>query len=62
MWNLTIFQRIYITKQLDKEIVDHFKFEFAPYPMSLFSDGVMRKGAKIYIIPRFHPTPRKHFC
>ena len=45
---LTLFLRliILVEKKPEKEIVDYFRYELSPYPMSLFKDGVMRSGQK----------------
>lgn len=52
---LTIFQRMCITKQSDKELEEHFKFELAPYPMSLFNEDGMCKGTKSTLYAAFTP-------
>jgi hypothetical protein len=43
---LTIFQRVCIKKQSDKELKGHFKYELAPFPISLFSEEGMMKETK----------------
>ena len=43
---MLLFQRICIAKQSDEEFKEYFKYELAPYPMSLFYEGTMRKTTK----------------
>ena len=47
---LTIFHRLCITKQSEKDLKQHFKYELAPYPMSLFCEEGMRKGTKFTLL------------
>ncbi|KAF6198043.1 hypothetical protein GE061_007789 [Apolygus lucorum] len=43
---LTLFQRVCLAKQSDKDLEDLFTYELSPYPISLFSEEGMRKGKK----------------
>ncbi|CAK1580968.1 unnamed protein product [Parnassius mnemosyne] len=43
---LTIFQRTVIAKKNDEDVADLLTYELTPFPMSLFHEGVMRKGKK----------------
>ncbi|CAG9814961.1 unnamed protein product [Phaedon cochleariae] len=51
---LTLFQRVCITKQSAEDLNELFRFELAPFPMSLFSEeGMMRKGKKSALYEAF---------
>lgn len=52
---LTIFQRVCIAKQSEQDLQDDFKYELAPYPMSLFNEQGMRKGTKSTLYSAFTP-------
>ena len=45
---LTLFLRliVLVERKPENEIVDHFRYEMAPYPMALFKDGIMRTAKK----------------
>ncbi|XP_049772070.1 uncharacterized protein LOC126154082 [Schistocerca cancellata] len=49
---LTLFQRIFLMKQSEKELKAFLKYELAPYPMSLFSE----KGTKSSFYNAFVPV------
>ena len=55
---LTIFQRLCIIKQSDKELKEHFKYELAPLPTALFREESMRKGMKSTFYSSFTPLPQ----
>ena len=44
----TLFLRliVLVERKPENEIVDHFRYEMAPYPMALFKDGIMRTAKK----------------
>lgn len=52
---LTIFQRVCVTKQSDEQLKQHFAYELAPYPLSLFTEEGMRKGTKSSFYSAFTP-------
>lgn len=41
-----LFQRICVSRNFDTDVASFFKFELAPYPLSLFDEGGMRKTQK----------------
>ena len=43
---LALFQRMSLIKTSNKQLRDFLKYELAPYPLSLFEDGLMRKTQK----------------
>ena len=43
---LLLFQRICVSKKFQDELPEFFKFELAPYPLSLFDEAGMRKTQK----------------
>lgn len=53
---LLLFQRICIIKKSDEELKRYFKFELAPYPLSLFTEDGMRKGTKSSLFKAFSPV------
>lgn len=53
-----IFQHLYIMKQSDKELKEHFKYELAPYPTALFTEEGMRKEKKPMLYSAFSPLPQ----
>jgi len=53
---LLLFQRISIIKQNDGELKTCFKYELSPYPLSLFSEGGMRKTKKSDLYDYIEPT------
>lgn len=55
---LAIFQRLYIIKQSDKKLNEHFKYELTPYPTALFTEGAQRN--EILVLLSFHSAPSKH--
>lgn len=50
---LTIFQRVCVTKQSEEQMKQHFAYELAPYPLSLFTEEGMRKGTKSSLYSAF---------
>uniref|UniRef100_A0A6P7GZZ5 Uncharacterized protein LOC114345123 n=1 Tax=Diabrotica virgifera virgifera TaxID=50390 RepID=A0A6P7GZZ5_DIAVI len=48
-----LFQRMNVVKNTDKQLRQYFQYELAPFPMSLFSEGLMRKTAKSSIFDLF---------
>lgn len=48
-----VFQRMNIVGKSDKQLKEYFGYELAPYPMSIFSEGLMRKIAKSKIFDMF---------
>lgn len=53
---LLLFQRFCVMKKSEEELQDFFKYELAPYPLSLFDDAGMRKSAKSTLYKLFKPT------
>ena len=45
---LTLFLRliVLVERKPENEIVDHFRYKMAPYPMALFKDRIMRTAKK----------------
>ena len=37
---------VLVERKPENEIVDHFRYKMAPYPMALFKDGIMRTAKK----------------
>lgn len=56
---LTLFQRVCITKQSEADLRNLFKYELAPFPMSLFSEEGMHKGRKSKLYDAFIPIVRE---
>lgn len=52
---LLLFQRISIMKQNDVELKTCFNYELSPYPLSLFSEGGMRKTKKSVLYDYIKP-------
>ena len=52
---LTLFQRVCIAKKSDEDVKELFKFELAPFLMSLFTEEGMRKGTKSAMYSLFTP-------
>lgn len=46
VYPLTLFQRVCIVKQTNKNLKQLFSYELAPFPMSFFNEEGMRKGTK----------------
>ncbi|GBM19781.1 hypothetical protein AVEN_208654-1 [Araneus ventricosus] len=53
---LTLFHRICVVKQLDEDFKMFFTFELSPFPLSLFNEEGLRKGAKLSLFSTFTPT------
>ena len=53
---LLIFQRVAIAKKNDEHLVALLEFELAPYPLSLFDEGGMRKTKKSALYGLFPTT------
>ena len=53
---LTLFHRICVLKQSDKEMKNFFTYELSPFPMSLFTQEGMRKGNKSSFYAAFQPV------
>lgn len=53
---LTLFQRICITKQSDADFRNLFKYELAPFPISLFTEESMHKARKSMLYEAFTPV------
>lgn len=52
---LTLFQRVCVAKKSEDDLKRLFKFELAPFPMSLFTEEGMRKGTKSAMYSLFTP-------
>ncbi|CAH2218497.1 jg2186 [Pararge aegeria aegeria] len=50
-----IFQRISIAMEGTTELKDCFAYELAPYPLSMFDNGIMRKTEKSKLYDHFQP-------
>lgn len=50
---LLLFQRMCIAKKSDEELQEYFKFELAPFPLSLFSEEGMGKSLKSSLYKAF---------
>lgn len=50
---MQLFNRIICSNKTPEEIKDCFRFELSPYPLSLFKDGVLRKGTKSLLLKEF---------
>ncbi|GBM27910.1 hypothetical protein AVEN_256703-1 [Araneus ventricosus] len=53
---LTLFHRICVAKHSDEDLKMFFTFELSPFPLSLFNEEGMRKGAKSSLFSAFTPT------
>lgn len=52
----TLFRRIAMLKKSDKELMEYFEYELAPYPLSLFDETGMRKTPKSVFYDFFTPV------
>lgn len=52
---LTLFQRVCIIKQSEADLRNLFKYELAPFPMSLFTEEGMHKSTKSKLYDAFLP-------
>ncbi|CAH1099235.1 unnamed protein product [Psylliodes chrysocephalus] len=52
---LMIFQRICLTQECKADLENHLAYELAPFSMSIFDNGVMRKTAKSALLKIFPP-------
>lgn len=50
---MQLFNRIICSNKTPDEIRECFRFELSPYPLSLFKDGVLRKGTKSLLFKEF---------
>lgn len=50
---LMIFQRICLTQECKADLENHLAYELAPYPLSIFDNGVLRKTAKSALLKLF---------
>lgn len=57
---LTIFQRLCIIKQSDKDLKEHFKYELAPYPHGIVHRRGYAQRNEIKVLLSFHSAPSKH--
>lgn len=48
-----IFQRICVARKSDDELKDYMRYELAPYPTSMFYEGVFRKTDKSKLYDMF---------
>lgn len=51
----TIFKRMMILKNSNEDLKEYFQYELAPYPLSMFEEGGMRKGKKSDFYEFFQP-------
>ncbi|GBM23252.1 hypothetical protein AVEN_159920-1 [Araneus ventricosus] len=57
----TIFRKISLLKKSDAELQKYFEFELAPFPMSLFDEGGVRKARKSIFYDLFSTETDVHF-
>ena len=50
-----LFQRMSVFTDSPEDLADHFKYELAPYPKSIFLDGLMRQPTKSLLYRKFTP-------
>ncbi|GBM64125.1 hypothetical protein AVEN_4719-1 [Araneus ventricosus] len=57
----TIFRRISLLKKSDSELQKYYEFELAPFPLSLFDEGRLRKTRKSVFYDLFSTATDVHF-
>ena len=55
----TIFRRISLFKKSDRDLKLYFEYELAPYPLTLFDEGGMRKTRKSVFYDLFDPLSKE---
>ncbi|CAH2098341.1 unnamed protein product [Euphydryas editha] len=55
---LLLFQRMCISRETVGDVKEYFRYELAPFPLSLFGEDGMRKGTKSSLFNAFTPVER----